>query len=79
MHNSQTANILAHLMDGMEITPIDALNLYGSMRLGARVYDLREAGYDIAVRVPKAGKRYAIYYMTREAIEKAKKLQRGAA
>lgn len=29
------------------ITPLEALNDLGIYRLGSRVYDLREAGYDI--------------------------------
>lgn len=44
---SQRAKILRHMQAGESITPIDALNLYGCFRLGARIWDLRAAGYDV--------------------------------
>lgn len=43
---TQRNQILAHLRE-KPITPLEALNLYGCFRLGARVFDLREAGYQI--------------------------------
>ena len=44
---TQNDTILRHLEQHGEITPLDALRLYGIMRLGARIYDLREKGYII--------------------------------
>ena len=44
---NQTVRILAHLKSGKTITPIEALDKYGSLRLGARIYDLRQDGYQI--------------------------------
>ena len=70
MKKSQMMMILNDLLDGKEITPIDALNNYGCFRLGARIYNLRELGYDIKTKTPESGKKYAIYYMTQEAIDK---------
>lgn len=32
---------------GCTITPLEALNMFGCMRLGARIYDLREQGLAI--------------------------------
>ena len=43
-HNQQ---ILCHLKAGKTITALEALSAYGSMRLGARIFDLREAGYKV--------------------------------
>ena len=45
---TQTQMILNHLKSFGSITPRDALELYGCMRLGARIYDLRKAGHSIS-------------------------------
>ncbi len=45
--NTQAENILAYLKAGGTLTPLDALERFGCFRLGARVFDLRERGYDI--------------------------------
>ena len=44
---SVTDDILAHLQSGTPITSLECLNLYGCLRLSARIYDLREAGHNI--------------------------------
>lgn len=44
---SQTDQILAHLQRE-PITPLQALRLYGCLRLGARILDLRSEGYAIS-------------------------------
>lgn len=44
---SQSTQILAALKAGQHITPIDALNRFGCLRLGARVFDLKQAGHKI--------------------------------
>jgi len=77
---SQANAILEWLMKGKAITPIEALNEFGCFRLSARIYDLRERGYDIRKKeVNTRFKRYASYSMTPEAIEKAKRLNKAAA
>ena len=48
---TQRRRILAHLEQGKPITPLEALKEYGSLRLGARIYDLRRDGYDIRTRM----------------------------
>ena len=62
---SQRLRILAHLRSGKSITPLEALNLYGCFRLGARIWDLRNEGYDIGMELVKNqnGKRFACYYL----------------
>lgn len=45
--DTQEQKILHHLIYKGPITPIEALNLYGSFRLGARIHDLREMGVAI--------------------------------
>lgn len=44
---SQEKQILEYLQAGNKITPIDALNMFGCFRLGARICDLRNKGYNI--------------------------------
>lgn len=44
--SSQTAKIKAWLLEGKSITPLDALNLFGCFRLGARIWDLRNDDAD---------------------------------
>ena len=40
--HSQTVRILAHLRSGHTLTALEALEKFGCMRLGGRIYDLRE-------------------------------------
>ena len=44
---SQEKQILEYLQSGKKLTPIDALNMFGCFRLGARICDLRSKGYNI--------------------------------
>lgn len=39
---SQNARIAKYLQEGNSITPLDALNLFGCLRLGARIADIKE-------------------------------------
>tara|TARA_R100000963_G_C4567668_1_gene53855 strand:- start:37 stop:306 length:270 start_codon:yes stop_codon:yes gene_type:complete len=61
---SQYELILADLIDGKSITPIDALEKYGCFRLAAVVYNLKEDGYDVNTDIVNnklSGKKYARY------------------
>lgn len=59
---TQCALIEQHLKSGKEITPIDALNLYGCFRLGARIWDLKEKGLNIVTEMVRNGRKsYAKY------------------
>ena len=44
---TQCAQIKKWLEEGNSITSLEALELFGCMRLSSRVYDLRERGLDI--------------------------------
>lgn len=44
---TQNEAVLRHLLDNRSITSLEAMNKYGIMRLGARVYDLKKQGYPI--------------------------------
>lgn len=60
---SQTQIILRHMQVVGAITPLEALKHYGCFRLGARIYNLKEKGYQIASELIKTetGKRVARY------------------
>lgn len=59
---SQKQQILEHLKEGRPITPLDALNAYGCFRLSARIYELRQEGYNIKTESVEIGdKEYAKY------------------
>lgn len=61
---SQKQAIMEYLLDGHSITPLEALEMFGCFRLGARIADLRKLGMNIQndnPRDPVTGKRYAKY------------------
>lgn len=63
---SQKERILEYLMSGRSLTPIEALNMFGSFRLGARIADIKKRGYIVyteMVKDSRTGKRYAQYSM----------------
>lgn len=72
---TQCELIRNHLMDGKCISPIEALNFFGCMRLGARIWDLREQGMAIQSRSKKLknGKRVAEYYLLQSEINRQNK------
>lgn len=61
---SQKDRILDYLMEGHSLTPLEALNLFGCFRLGARIADIKGMGYLVhteMVHDRRTGKRYASY------------------
>lgn len=66
---TQTEQILDYLKQGNSLTPIEALNLMGCFRLGARIYDLKAMGHDIRTKMISNGeKTFAMYYMEKSNI-----------
>ena len=64
MSATQCAQILAALQAGRSLTPLDAFDEMNCMRLGARVYELKQQGHAIdseMVEDPRTGKHYASY------------------
>ena len=60
---SQTENILAHLKNGKSITSLKSIDLFGCLRLSARIGNLRDLGHNIhmeRVKTP-SGKRVGRY------------------
>ena len=63
---SQRSAILAALMKGARLTPVDALQRFGCLRLAARAADLRRAGHDVRCTiVERGGKRVGLYSMAK--------------
>ena len=67
MTESQNKQIARHLKDGKRITSLEALRLYGCLRLSGRIHDLRRDGLNIETRMidTLTGKRIAEYYIRR--------------
>ena len=59
---SQSDAIMEYLITGAELTPLEALQKFGCLRLAARVYDLRREGVDISERIQRQGKKYWAVY-----------------
>lgn len=53
---TQKAQIRQYLMDGNKITPLEALRMFGSLRLAAIIFTLRDEGMDIVTERVKVGK-----------------------
>ena len=53
---SQGKQILKYLQEGHSLTPLDALKKFGCFRLGARIWDLKDKGYNIRTDIIKLGK-----------------------
>ncbi len=65
---SQNKQIKAWLESGKSLTPLDALALFNSFRLGSRIFDLKnDYGMNIKTEMVKEnGKRFARYSLARE-------------
>ena len=63
---SQAEQILTALHRGESLTPLDALNRFGCMRLGARIFELRQPPLSLPIQDetidPGNGKRVKRYY-----------------
>lgn len=70
MGQSHAKQILAYLRAGHSITHLEALARFGCARLAARIFDLKELGYDIIrfmIYDERTDKRFARYSMQKEA------------
>ena len=50
MSQTQNEQILDYLKSGKSITPLEALEKFGCFRLSARIFNLREDGYNIITK-----------------------------
>ena len=53
---SQSSAILRALKKGEKLTPLDALRKFGTLRLGARILELRQSGHGIKTRMVRKGR-----------------------
>lgn len=61
---SQNALICQHLRNGNSITPMEALDLFGCLRLADRIHDIKGQGFHIESNwVYFNGKQYKEYFM----------------
>lgn len=58
MKTNQCALVLQHLAERGSITPLEAMQDYGIMRLAARIADLRKLGYRISSEAETANNRF---------------------
>jgi len=68
--DSQRAAIARYLKSGKSLTPLEALQKFRCMRLGARIWELKQQGADIKKYMTKVGrgeetKHVAAYYQLR--------------
>jgi hypothetical protein len=69
---SQAKVILDHLMEGGNLTALDALTKFGCFRLAARIHELRKEGHEIDEQIiTHNGKRYASYFIKTFTLEYA--------
>ena len=60
---TQCAQIKDWLVKGNKLTSLEALNLFGCMRLASRIHDLRETGLAIHTeRIQVASGKYVVQY-----------------
>ena len=62
---SQEDAVMDYLLTGAELTPLEALQKFGCLRLAARIYDLRKDGVDIAERIERNGRKHFAVYKLR--------------
>ena len=62
---SQEKSILEYLQAGNKLTPLEAFKRFDTLRLGGRIYDLKQQGYDIQRKMVKTrtGKEVAEYWL----------------
>jgi hypothetical protein len=69
---SQREAIASYLKSGKSLTALEALNKFGCLRLGARIWELKQEGVEIHKYMAQVGrgkeaKRIACYYQLRRA------------
>lgn len=67
---NQKYQILNHLQSGKKITPLEALDQFGCMRLASRISELRDEGYPIETKMMSdKDKRWAEYSLDNNATQ----------
>lgn len=55
---TQAEKIVRHMEEFGSITPLDALQEYGIMRLASRICDIKKAGFDVVKEIETNKNRY---------------------
>jgi hypothetical protein len=67
---NQKYQILNHLQSGKKITPLEALDQFGCMRLASRISELRDEGHPIETKMmSNKDKRWAEYSLDNNATQ----------
>ena len=71
---TQKARVRSWLMEGNKITPLEALRMFGSLRLSAIIFDLRDEGLPIVTEKIQVAprKRVAEYYLPKDYLANAR-------
>ena len=64
MKTSQKTRIKEHLRFYGSISPLEALNLFGCMRLSQRIRELKDEGLEITTLINSGKKKFAIYTLS---------------
>lgn len=65
--NTQCETVLKHLTERGSITPWEAIQEYRITRLGARIWDLKQAGHPIDDElVRQNGKKFSRYFLAKK-------------
>lgn len=67
---SQTQSILNYLQQGKALTSLEAFDLFKCMRLGARIWDLKQQGHDVKEELvydKNSKKHYSRYWINQDA------------
>lgn len=59
---NQRQAILDYLKQGNSLTPLEALNKFGSFRLGAVIFELKKEGHNITTKIINNGKKHFASY-----------------
>ncbi|PCJ57908.1 MAG: hypothetical protein COA65_08595 [Rhodospirillaceae bacterium] len=68
---SQTTQILWYLKEGNTLNPLQALDMFGCFRLGARIWDIRDMGINVKTTLitTSTGKVVAEYQLQKSYIQ----------
>lgn len=59
---SKKARVLDYLRGGYSITPLEAFNMFKSMRLGAIIHELKQEGWNIKTDIVSNGESHFAKY-----------------
>ena len=71
LEGSQEWRLLAMLQAGREVTPLDALQELGCLRLASRILALRQAGHAIDTRIERNQRKHYAAYSLHRSIDKS--------